>query len=63
MPLINCEITLILSWYKECVLVGRAFRGPPAAATNSPTDPKFEITDCKLCVPVVNLWLKTTTNC
>ena len=31
-PLINCEITLILSWYKECVLVGRAFRGPPAAA-------------------------------
>ena len=22
-PLINCEITLILSWYIECVLVGR----------------------------------------
>ena len=21
-PLINCEITSILSWYKECVLVG-----------------------------------------
>ena len=56
-PLINCEITLILSWYKECVLVGRAFRGPPAAAANrinSPTDAKFEITDCKLYVPVVN---------
>ena len=33
-PLINCEITLFLSWYKECVLVGRAFRGPPAAAEN-----------------------------
>ena len=31
-PLINCEITLILFWYKECVLVDRAFRGPPAAA-------------------------------
>ena len=47
--LINCEITLILSWYKECVLVGRAFRDPPAAAANfinSPTDEKFEITDC-----------------
>ena len=57
-PLINCEITLILSWYKECVLVGRAFRGPPAAAAsriNSPTDAKFEITDCKLYVPVVTL--------
>ena len=56
--LINCEITLILSWYKECVLVGRAFRGPPTAAENrinSPTDAKFEITDCKLYVPVVTL--------
>ena len=57
-PLINCEITLILSWYKECVLVGRAFRSPPAAAAsriNSPTSAKFEITDCKLYVPVVTL--------
>ena len=54
-PLINCEITLILSWYKECVLVGRAHRGLPAAAINSPTDAKFEITDCKLYVPVVTL--------
>ena len=57
-PLINCEITLVLSWYKECVLVGRAFRGPPAAAANrinSPTSAKFEITDCKLYVSVVTL--------
>ena len=54
-PLINCKITLILSWYRECVLVGRAFRGPPAAAINSLTSAKFEITDCKLFVPVVTL--------
>ena len=57
-PLINCEITLVLSWYKECVLVGRAFRGPPAAAANrvnSLTSAKFKITDCKLYVPVVTL--------
>ena len=57
-PLFNCEITLILSWYKEFVLVGRAFRGPTAAAANrinSPTTAKFEITDCKLYVPVVTL--------
>ena len=57
-PLINCEITLILSCYKECVLVGRAFRGPPAAAANrinSPTSAKFEITDCRFYVPVVTL--------
>ena len=59
--LINCEIKLILSGYKKCVLVGRAFRGPPAAAANrinSPTDAKFEITDCKLYVPVVTLSAK-----
>ena len=57
-PLINCEIKLVLSWYKECVLAVRAFRGPPAAAANrinSPTSAKFEITDCKLYVPVVTL--------
>ena len=61
-PLINCEITLILSWYKEWVLVGRALRNvpdpqpnPPIAAINSPTSAKFEITDCKLYVPVVTL--------
>ena len=57
-PLINCEITLVLSWCKECVLVGRAFRGLPAAAANRinyPTSVKREITDCKLYVPVVTL--------
>ena len=61
-PLINCEITLILSWYKECVLVSRALRNapdpqpnPPIDAIESPTSAKFEITDCKLYVPVVTL--------
>ena len=61
-PLINCEIKLILSWYKECVLVGRALRNtpdpqpnPPNAAIESPTSAKSEITDCKLYVPVVTL--------
>ena len=49
-PLIICEIT-----YKECVLVGRTHRGPTADVINSPTDAKFEITDCKLYVPVVTL--------
>ena len=59
---INCEITLILSWYKKCVLVGKALRNapdpqpnPPIAAIESPTDAKFEITHCKLYVPVVTL--------
>ena len=51
-PLINCEITLILSWYEKCVLVGKALRNapdpqpnPPIAAIESPTDAKFKITD------------------
>ena len=61
-PLINCEITLILSWYEKCVLVGKALRNvsdpqpnPPITAIESPTDAKFAITDCKLYVPVVTL--------
>ena len=61
-PLINCEITLILSWYKECVLIGKALRNAPdpqpnlpIAAIESPTSARFEITDCKLYVPVVTL--------
>ena len=61
-PLINCEITLILSWYKECVLVGKALRNapdpqpnPPIAVIEFPTGAKFEITYCKLYVPVVTL--------
>ena len=61
-PLINCEITLILSWHEKCVLVGKALRNapdpqpnPPITAIESPTDAKFEITDCKLYVPVVTL--------
>ena len=61
-PLINCEITLILSLYEKCVLVGKALRNapdlqpdPPIAAIESPTDAKFKITDCKLYVPVIAL--------
>ena len=44
------------------MLVGKALRNapdpqpnPPIAATESPTGAKFEITDCKLYVPVVTL--------
>ena len=53
---------LVLSWYKECVLVDRALRNVPdpqpnlpIAAIESPTDASFEITDCKLYVPIVTL--------
>ena len=43
MPLINCEVNLILMWSSTCVI------------TNSTAAGTFEITDTKLYVPVVTL--------
>ena len=43
MPLINCEVNLILTWSKDCVII------------NSTGEGKFKITDAKLYVPVVTL--------
>ena len=43
MPLINCEVSLMLTWSSTCVI------------TNSTGEKKFEITDTKLYVPVVTL--------
>ena len=63
---INTEIELILKWSQNCVLTERAIREeriavpgniPAAAITGIDTlsDLKFNITDCKLHVPVVTL--------
>ena len=43
MPLINCEVNLILTWSRDCVI------------TNSTGTGKFAITETKLYVPVVTL--------
>ena len=43
MPLINCEVNLILTWSKDCVI------------TNSEGEIKIKITETKLYVPVVTL--------
>ena len=43
MPLINCEVNLILTWSKDCVI------------TNSTGAGKFAITETKLYVPVETL--------
>ena len=65
MPLINCEINLILTWSEDCII---------SSATGKA---KFKITDTKLYVPVVTLstqdnakllqqlksGFKTTVNC
>ena len=45
-PLINCEVNLILTWSKDCVI------------TNSESEGKFAITETKLFVPVVTLSTK-----
>ena len=46
MPLINCEVNLILTWSKDCVI------------TNSTGEGKFAITETKLYVPVITLSTK-----
>ena len=46
MPLINCEVNLILTWSSSCVLIATSI--PHQNAT-------FAITDTKLYVPVVTL--------
>ena len=43
MPLINCEVSLFLTWSSTCVI------------TNSTGKGKFAITDTKLYLPVVTL--------
>ena len=46
MPLINCEINLILTWSANCVIVSTNVANQNAT---------FEITDTKLYIPVVTL--------
>ena len=43
MPLIDCEVSLILTWSPTCVIINSTGQG------------KFEITDTNLYVPVVTL--------
>ena len=60
-PLINCEISLTFTWYKNCVLTSKATReadpdaDPAVAGINNPKNSTFKITECKLYVPVVTL--------
>ena len=60
-PLINCEVELILTWFKNCVLIDKITRNANYAANpivyeiNNPEDVKFQIIDTKLYVPVATL--------
>ena len=48
---INCEISLILTWPKNCVITSKATRDadpdadPAVAVVNNPTNPTFKIKD------------------
>ena len=52
-PLINCEVELILTWSKNCVLFNMTANPVADPAIIAPTESKFEITDTKLYVSVV----------
>ena len=62
-PLINCEVSLDLTWSKNCALTSKATRNalaaegdnPSVAQINNPRNADFEITECKLYAPVVTL--------
>ena len=60
-PLINCEIELILTWFKNCGLISKATRdanynaNPRVSKIDNPENAIFQITNTKLYVPVVTL--------
>ena len=56
-PLINCEVELILTWSKNCILADMTERVEQDnnPATVAPNGLEFKITDTKLYVPVVSL--------
>ena len=72
MPLINCEINLIVTWSEKCVLMGKTQRDKCIGTgsdenqqfieINNPTNATFKITDTKLYVPVVTLSTKDDNN-
>ena len=57
----NCEVSLTLAWYKNCVLTSKATKeaNPDAnlavVGNNNPTGVTFKIKDTKLYLPVITL--------
>ena len=60
-PLISCEVELILTWFKNCLLIDKSTReadydaDPNVYQIDNPENAIFEIKDTKLYVPVVTL--------
>ena len=56
MPLTNCEVSLTLSWSRECVITSMGRRVVTNARKDiSPAGPTFRVTNTKLYVPVFTL--------
>ena len=74
MPLINCEVSLTLTWSENCVLTDITTQtarnanpnaDPPAEGReriDAPRNATFQITDTKLYTPVVTLSTKDDNN-
>ena len=63
MPLINCEVSLNLTWSEKCVITSLEKREiTNTRKDSSPTSATFKITDTKLYVPVVTLSAKDDNN-
>ena len=54
-PLINCELELILTWSKNCILADMTVDAAGNPAIVATTGLELKITDTKLYVPVVSL--------
>ena len=54
-PLINCEVEIILTWTKNCALADMTVDADADPAIVAPSGATFKITDTKLYVPVVTL--------
>ena len=60
-PLSNCEVEVILTWFKNCVLIDKSTReanygaNPVVYEIDNPENATFKITDVQLFVPVVTL--------
>ena len=61
MPLINCEVSLTLTWSENSIITSLKKRtiGDTNNRDDSPTNEVFKITDYKLHVPVVTLSAQT----
>ena len=57
MPLINCEINVILTWSENYILIDKTTKAAQDdnLAINTSKTTTFQITDTKLYVPVVTL--------